>query len=170
MNRRLRRRKVLQYLYIIFCLVLVLVGWKKINELQTQKLQLEAKLESKIQEYQKIYADCEDTQNKIIQKEENNIRKEEEIRTICQLVSNWNSVTFEMANEVGVGGEYEKYILIDMIDDLATSLASTQTNRGKVQKCEDFIEEVQSTIGITGIAENAIKYARYLAQVFSERK
>lgn len=170
MNRRLRIRKVWQYLYIIFCLGLVLVGWTRINELQTQKLQLEVKMESKIQEYQKIYADCEDTQNKIIQKEESNTRKEEEIRTIWQLVFNWNSVTLEMANEVGVGGEYKKYILIDMMDDLATSLASTPTNRGKIQKCEDFIEEVRSTIGTTGIAQNAIEYGKYLVRVFSERK
>lgn len=160
----------MRYLYVLFTLGLVIAGWTKIHNLKSQKLQLEARLESKTQEYLKIYSDCEAIQTKILKEEESNEQKEEDIRTIWQLVFNLDSATYEMAKEAGVGGEYKKYVVVDKVDELATTLASTPTNRGKIQKCEEFIFEVRREIGTTGIAENAIEYAKYLIRVFKERK
>ena len=99
-----------------------------------------------------------------------NKEREEEIRGIWNLVSNWGTTTYEDATALGASAEFAKYALAEKLDDLALDLVGTSSDKMKIQKCQEFIKDVTETIGKEGLGHQAIEFANYLIRVFKDRK
>ena len=166
MVRKLLRRKA----WIICYLAIMLVGFMYLASVYSMKEQVKSEWQRWKNKYEQDKARYEQLIEINATKEGDNKQKEEQIRAIWTAVSTWGTVTYEESTEVGAGSEYAKCVLAEMLDDLASSLASTPSNRGKIQLCEKFIDEIESSIGTKGVGQNAIKYAEYLIRVFKERK
>ena len=166
MVRKLLKRKI----WVICFVAMIIVGLAYLASVSSRKTKVENEWRYWTSKYQSDKQRYESLVQSNSSQEGKNTEKEEQIRGIWQVVSNWGTVSYEEAVEVGASGEFAKYALAEKLDDLALDLVSTSSDKVKIQKCQEFIKDVTETIGKEGLGHQAIEYANYLIRVFKDRK